>query len=818
MMRSPRFGMALGLLLVGMAAVDCDAQSRSRAKNARPSEAARTTSGFSAEWIGQGREDRVGSGPSVGPDGLADTKIVLKGITSEAAIVGVIIKSSGGVEWNTGVNPDAKPSAELVRRQDPAVADLFLQPIRDIKGQTLSIALHYANAKVVTARLTAGKFDPKLAIPRPKLASPSVLTLGSRWIGQDGTNMVGPGDVRVTIDGLPRVPVAAAALSGASGGLWVARLNDRIPFETGPDPIPLSFVRGADPTRADLRFPPLRDESGTNMTLRLLFEDGRTAIASIPGGKCDPGLRAAVLPANSSVNAKPGDDLHALAKVHGAIKLAPGRYMLDRPLILDKPIAIRGEPASTLVFSQKASDPTWAAAIKVQSGHTTMEGFSVRFATPIRWTPGVTGGPAVIGTTDNTDPGPGDLKADLNFRNLDLEGPPASTAWEETPRLLRMGRAVCGVIEGNTLKGGSIEVENGPWRIVGNRHIGTPENTFCFAVVATHHSHDILVKDNVIEPARGVKSKTWRFLVLTQGGSDDVVEGNTVVNVGPRNDDKIPPDNAPELILTESYALHFEGRLAGASPDGRVVAVSIVQGDPVRAGDALAILSGPSAGKWVRIAQPLSPTTFLLAEPLPPGSSDAAVSIATGFTNETFRANTIDARGSGGIGCLVLVGNHFGLIVSENHFLGGRDSFHIKAAPSQSPMEWGWSHAPIMGATIERNILEDSTRGGVLGVERSPHIKSSLGRVYSSVTLRGNTIRHTRHAGRDRPAAFTIGDTGCLDPGEVLIVEEGNAAEGGAELKAVAARINGKDHRNRGFPLPAARTEASGSKTERPRR
>ena len=705
---------ALLILAVGQGA---SAQSRGRSKSKAATAPAAKASGLAAEWGAQGREDRVGSGLAVGPDGIADSKIVLRGIRSESPIVGVVVKGAGN-EWHSGANPDAKTSGELVRRADPAVGDFFLQPDRDIKGQTLSIEIHYSDARVDRARVVAGKVDPKQATPRTKLASLPVIKIGSRWVGQDGTDKVGPGDVHVALSGLPPASIAAAALSGSSGGIWVAKIHPNAPMDAGPYAMPLSLVQ--DPSRggADLHFPPFRDESGGSMTLRLLFEDGRTALATIPGGKCDPGLRAGGAPLQSRIEAKPGDDLHSLVKSHGIVRLAPGRYMLSKPLVLEKPVAIEGAGA-TLVFSQGASDAPWSAAIKFHSGHTRLEGFAIRFENSIRWAPGLQGGPAVIGASDNTDPNPGGLKADVTFRNLDIESPAPSSQWEEAAKVLRLGHSVCGVIEGNTIKGGSIEFEGGPWRVVGNRFMGTPTGTFTFDAIAAHGTHDMVVKDNVAQPPRNDRSKVWRFLVITQHGANDVIKGNKVSNVGPRDDDKVRAENAPEIMLTESYNLHFEGRLAAVSPDGRLASVATIQGDPPRAGDALAILSGPKAGQWRTIVQPLGPTTYLLDQPLPAGAADAAVSIATGFVRETFRGNTIDARGSGGAGCLVLFGNHFGLTVTDNHFLGGNGSFYIKAAPSENPMHWGWSHAPIIGATIERNILEDSLRGGMIGVERS---------------------------------------------------------------------------------------------------
>jgi hypothetical protein len=97
----------------------------------------------------------------------------------------------------------------------------------------------------------------------------------------------------VAVTGLPAGRgVAGAALSDSIQGFWVFRANDRVAFSSDPYPRPLVVRRGPDPTQADLFFPPYRDEARATMTLRLLFDDGTTSIASFPGGPCDLGLRA----------------------------------------------------------------------------------------------------------------------------------------------------------------------------------------------------------------------------------------------------------------------------------------------------------------------------------------------------------------------------------------------------------------------------------------------------------------------------------------------------------------------------------------------
>ena len=58
------------------------------------------------------------------------------------------------------------------------------------------------------------------------------------------------------------------------------------------------------------------------------------------------------------------------------------------------------------MFAQGPAEPPWTAAIKIHGSHTTLQGFAVRFAGPIRWKDDVSYGPAVIGATDNLDKNP----------------------------------------------------------------------------------------------------------------------------------------------------------------------------------------------------------------------------------------------------------------------------------------------------------------------------------------------------------------------------------------------------------------------------
>jgi hypothetical protein len=761
-----------------------------------------------ARWVGQDGRDRVGSGPSVGPDGHQDACIELVRLSPDVEIQSATIQAPDGAIWEYGVNPKGLPNAELLRSgEERGRAELFFQPDKDRSGQTLRLRIGYANGKSDTTTVVAGKFDPRRAVARPPLPRFTQHQIKARWLGQDSNVVEMPGAVSISLDGRPPKPVAAAALSDPAGGLWVARARPDVAIDAGTYPGVLAWQDGPTPGRASIAFTPIRDETSATLTLRLLFADGTNALVPITGGTVDLARRSAPLAPTRSV-ARPGDDLHALTARGGTLTLSAGTYRLDRPLVLEQPIALVGEPGAELLFAQPGGAPPWTAAIKIHAGNTTLEGFGVRFAGAVRWDAGVAYGPAVIGSTDDRDEPHHDPKAAITLRRLDLEGPPPATRWEEAPRLVRLVTAAAGTIEGCRLRGGAIELVGGPWTISDNTHRGTHPGAFAFSVVSLHRSHDVVVRGNTTR-ADGPSGKTWRFLVLTVGGFKDQVLENTISDVGPRDDDA-KPENAPEIILTESYKLRFEGAPRAISTDGHIIDIGEPQGDPAEPGDVLAVVAGPHAGTFVRIAQRIDRGTYLLDSALPKAAEVPAVSIVNnGFVDETFEGNRIDARGGAVAAGFVLAGNLFGTRVVGNSVQGCGEAIRIVASPTEHPGPWGWSHAPVFGLVVERNTLEGPRRGMTLAVEYGPPVKSSRDRVYLSGTLSENTIRHVAATaarnveGQGGPAGFTIGDARAPDPGALVLEASGNRVEGPAgrvrdgALFVESGTVNGQVLRNK---------------------
>ena len=475
------------------------------------------------------------------------------------------------------------------------------------------------------------------------------------------------------------------------------------------------------------------------------------------------------------------------------------------------------------MFAQAPADPPWTAAIKIHAGNTTLDGFAVRFEGTPRWDQDVSYGPAVIGTTDNKDQGHNELKVNITLTRLDLEGPPAAepSKWIEAVRLVRLTNAKGGTVAGNILRGGPIEFFDGPWRLLNNDYRGTPVGTFSHAVFGGHGTYDVDIRGNRARPVEP-EGKSWRFLVLTHRGSGDRVEDNVIEDMGAHDDDTIPWSNEPEIIVTEAYHLTYEGKLAALSADGRVLRIYHPQGQKAATGDVVSLLSGPAAGQFRRIAQVIDLETYLVDSPVPKGTE--TVSISRGFVGESFARNRIDIRrGRKSMG-FILPGNQFATRVVKNHVLGGDQALKLAACPSETPVEWGWSHAPVLEAVVEENTFEDCQGGALLSVEHNRYIKTNKGRIYMSLTLKNNLMiwttgflqRLQASGGKVPPPGLVLGDAPSHDAGEFVVKAAGNRLEApgsartAASLVVNAAEYNSRKLMGRKFSLPAAASTRAG--------
>ena len=704
-----------------------------------------------ANWIGQDGSDRVGTNSEVGPDGLQDARIQLAGVSMKAPIKAIRIDGPGGAKWESGVNPELLPGAEFwVDPKSPGAGDLFFHPSRDLNGQTLKVRILYQNDTMDTAIVKAGRTNPKLRTPESPLPKVYLSTAKARWLGQDGQDVNGPGDVHVAVSG---PGLAAGAGRRGPHGFHPRRLGspNRRRRSTEDDrglgkQRPADDPQGIGPGIARPVLPALPRRNRREPRASPGLEVGAKLGRPVPRGRLrsDPSRAGALRrPAPTS---KPGDDLQAAVDRGGVVSLAPGTYRLTQPLVLNKPTTLTAErKGTTLLFSQPAGATPWTTAIKIHCGNTTLNGFAVRFEGPIRWNTEVSYGPAVIGTTDDRDPRANELKVGVVVSNLDVEGPAASDPskpWSEAMRLMRFTNALSGRIEGNRLKGGPIEFFKGPWHCINNVCDGTQTGTFSHGVFAGHGTYDMVVRGNRVKPVEP-SGKVWRFLVLTQSGANDLVEGNEIENIGEIEGDGVPRINEPEIMLTESYRLSYEGKAMGLSADGLVLRTGTMQGGEVRPGDVVSLLSGPAAGEWRRVAQPLDPDDSAGRRADPQGDR-ARLDHARDSSTSGSSGNRIDIRNSRTSTCMVLPGNHFGLLVEKNHLIGGAESLGCSACPTESPITWGWSHAPVLGAVVRSNIFEDSETGAELGVSHDVrYVKVNTGRVYMSAVVEDNQVRWT---------------------------------------------------------------------------
>lgn len=793
-----------------------------------------------ARWVGQDGHDLTGRGPAVGPDGFQDARIDLEGLSKILELRAIHLDGGRVGHWECGPNADGSNGAELVwDANDASKGGLFFSPMGDLRGRKLMLTVSYMNGKSQRIPIQAGPTNASLPITPPvptTLNDELSRSLSVRWIGQDDKPARNDqADIHVELHGLPpSAEILAAAISDPCGGYWMwcpkdcessfypastssADLRPLNPtdrnrfalmrfsrdlhadaaeslasiFET----LPLKVQRHRERPTIDLFFPPFRDERDTRMMLRLLVSSGKgapsTACCSFEGGACDPYLRGE-LPTATSIDAHPGDDLNALVTKAGHIRLSPGTYRMSSPLILDKPVAIIGGGDTTVEFSQTSSAPAWQDAIQLSASNITLEGFSIRFGTPVRWALKSFGESAVLRAVGgrHSASGEADPLVNLTVEKMDISLAPLAHVPEpghEQPNadLIRFGQATSGRIIGNTLRGGCTDVMHGPWEITDNHYLGAIPGTMVWDAFAAHYAHDLIVARNHLAPLEPC-GKTWRFFVLTQSGHHVQVTDNAVQNIGMKDTDRLENPNAPEIILTESYRVNFEGRPAGIGAEGRVLQIPLVLYGRVTPGSVVSILTGSHAGEYFRIAQPLSPTSFLLDQALPADlwKSNFAISIGQGIADGTWKRNFIDAR-DGGSSLFVLAGSHWNQQVSDNHLIGGKEAMRIGSEATECPGMWGWSRTPMFDLVLDHNLCEDSLCALRLNVSGDEHARTISGRTYLTALLRQNTIRWSPNFSRPfeskarkspvaAPQPFLVGDRSGPDPVQMRVRIEGN--------------------------------------------
>jgi hypothetical protein len=709
-------------------------------------------------YLGQDGPDLTSPGLAAGSDGIKDVHLALSGLldyaratggapvsfdpTSDSLVVSITTTAGSVAQWVAGQIP-ASLTGQVQRAEfiasptDPSRGDLYFSPAAGIAaGSTISVGVSYASIgkresspdaadpQSPPAAVVTTAPDPTLAAVPPAAPTYPVVFGGqtATWAGQDGASALVPGLAHVTLAGLPAGwSIADLTLSDDAGQVWTMGYTD-------PAHV-LSVRKVTDPTRADLAFPPTRNEAGAVMTVRLSLNGSATqSVRQFAGGISDPALRDP-LPGPSTITVGPadtaqaGEDLQTLLTLFGTVHLRAGVYPLNAPLDLTRPVNLVADPGAELLFSQPAGSAPWSYAIKLEASHITIDGtvpggLSVRFATPVAWVPDFQYDPAVIGSAYGPAYGPG-AKVRTALRNLDVRYDPSpadlSVYGLSDVRLIRSGPEDSGAVSGDTFRGGIVELSGGPWLVAGNDMQGADPGEALGSAFVVHAPHDVTVANNhVHQVAAG--GATFGLLTFTDGGFATTVQNN-LVDGGVGRDAAVSPfggENFSDVILTESYGISFEGLVNVAPASPRLLSLPVLRGGPVVAGDVVAILSGAGVGTWVRVAQVVDDHTLILAGDLPAGSY--VVSVTRGYVNTLYQGNKIDASSLLEPTSLAfrLNGPQFGTTLSGNTTVA-LIPFDLSASPTEGsagsgtafPVPWGWSHTPVLGMTVVGNTFRD---------------------------------------------------------------------------------------------------------------
>lgn len=763
---------------------------------------------IAARWIGQeaGKPvDMTNPSPAVGPDGVEDVIIELSGLSDRDEVAAVDVRTEDDrFRWSFGVNPKGVWNAELVRepKNSPSARLILALPPptkTSLVGRKMEVRLKYASEAVTEANLVAGEAVADKLMPRSPIPKTIASKIKAKWLGPATRSKAGAGAVRLELSGMVNDPrVMSAVLTDSAGGIYAtANAKSELPFQ------PL-FVERSGTDKAILEFLPARDLAGQPLSLCLTYADGSYGFVDVQGGETDIERRIPPV-ASARTQVRPGQDLQSAVNRGGTIVLADGDYDLSATLSLDRPVRIEAAPNArpVLNFSGLSNEP-WRALIKIRSGGVSLSGITIHCSESIDWKNDVAYGPAVISTTDPDDRG-FDHDAThwgIVLEKLDITGPPQNSGSgkpTEAVKLVKVLNGALGRIEGCLLKGGTVHLAGGPWKIAQNRHDGPLPGTFAYDAFAVTKPLDLEILSNRVEPTGG-SGKLWRFANLTQQGYGVRVEGNIVRKVGPRKDDTIDDMNANEIFLTESYRLKFEGVPSSVSTDGTVVVLDETPGGLPAPGDAVTLLTGDDAGEFVTVVQNLGNGAIRVSPPLQISGNPASrtvISVASGFRETRIEGNTIDATGSDNAFNLCLAGNHFGSIVAGNVLTGGGESMRITSFPTESPNVWGWSHAPMAGLVIRDNRISGAALPARIASDQGATIKSSAGRTYFSAEITGNTFGASL-AG----PALKIGDPGTLDASGTAATLKGNTGDpANSEIEIVSGRVNGQEYVDRRIPV-----------------
>ena len=813
-------------------------------------------------WIGQDGVDLVGTDASVGPDGVQDIHVQLSQLTGGTPR-SILVQGPKGFQWAYGPNLTGAANAEFF-----APGDFYLNPtIRsnlDQNGNPLGsstgalVTLHNGNCLNLMVTYQDGSTDTgsvtvaNLAsppLPMSKPATPANVVSSDFAVSNYGQDNTGPqGDVHLRVTGLTGRVISTATLSDQAGAYWAY-----------PDPTAQHSLwpvqEAPDNQSADLYFAPVRDETvsipgvstNSDMILRLTFNnDTRQHVTQFAGGSWDPSRVANPLNGNSvSVGSGSGVDVDSGSALAAALANPPSggteydtitlnpntTFILTQPLRIDHSVKIIGNNDTLLFRAAWPASTPGAIYVNNSLGYGSdllidFENFTIKFDTSVTNTwfdpENETGGVshAVINLED-----PGQSRQVLTLSGMTIDGPPAFDpprsnpdtfhvyVGEPAPNLVRTGLHDSGSITNSTFQGGVVEFFNGPWQVTGNTHLGAFDRTFTASAFAAHSPHDLTFQFNNVSQS-DPQGSIFRLINLAYSGFNGVISHNTFGGGGGQVGNEASYYaganpyyyglNDPEVMLTETNGIFFEGKPGARSRDGRILVLPMVSSTTAsRAfidittgpGMVVSILSAqnrdgspnPLAGRWFRIAQQISssPVTFLMQDPLPAG--DYAISVVPGFVDESFNNNEIDIYTKSST-ALKLAGANFGTQVQGNYFTGGGKYLYpytgasvelsaYETNPDNSsafPIPNQWTHNPSYDVTIQGNTIINSVGGVILDVYHDGTQKSETGRRYLTATVANNTFEWTQDFLNSWDTEFHQILNGSNNPANVYYDSSGN--------------------------------------------
>ena len=293
---------------------------------------------------------------------------------------------------------------------------------------------------------------------------------------------------------------------------------------------------------------------------------------------------------------------------------------------------------------------------------------------------------------------------------------------------MRFTNAISGTDRGQPTQGGAGRLLQGALALASTTSAtGRRRPPISHGVFAGHGTYDMVVAATASSRSSPA-ARSGGSWSSPRAARTTCVEGNVIENIGEIEGDGVPRINAPEIMLTESYRLSYEGKAMavlgrrpgarhrvacrGRSPARRRRLAAYRPGRrPVAAGRAAA-RPDDCAGRYRRSR-----------------TGREHVSIARGFVNERFVGNRdrhpqqpdVDLHGASR-------GNHFGLGRREEPHDRRCAVVRLRGLPTESPVGWGWSHAPVLGAVVRGNIFEDSETGAETGGQpRRRHVQGEHG-------------------------------------------------------------------------------------------